>query len=182
MPVLRPTDLKDWRVQARRWQRRHPHLDALELPVEQRRLDPKARAAFYVVSLTRGIRAATPGFEGCCACGQPTHSWCEGCYLRTQQSPCNTFSAICQRCDRESWVCDLCSRVDITHAEGKEAYERSRPEVAVTEETVEVTGRSTSEGFETQEPVHVPLRTIAEHTGLSEDEVRAQLSFGLDQV
>ena len=153
--------LSEWREQARRWQRRHPHLDALEISVEQRRLDPKARSAFYVVALARGIRAATPGFEGCCACGQPTHSWCEGCYARIQQSPSNTFSAICQRCDGEFWVCDLCSRVGITHAQGKEAYERSRPGVAVTEETVEVTGWSTSEGFETQTPVHVPLRTIA---------------------
>lgn len=182
MPLLRPTDLPEWREQARRWLKRHQHRDALQVPVEERRLDSKARSAFYVVAIARGIRAATPGFEGCCACGQPTHSWCEGCYARIQQSPSNTFSAICQRCDGESWVCDLCSRVGITHAQGKEAYERSRPRVAVTEETVEVTGWSTSEGFETQAPVHVPLRTIAANTGLSEDEVRAQLSFGLDQV
>ena len=109
MPVIRPTDLSEWREQARRWQKRHPHQDALQITVEQRRLDPKARSAFYVVALARGIRAATPGFEGCCACGQPTHSWCEGCYARIQQSPSNTFSAICQQCDGESWVCDLCS-------------------------------------------------------------------------
>ena len=182
MPQLRPTDLAEWREQARRWLRRNQHRDALQVEVNERRSNHKAKCAFYIVAQTRGIRAATPGFEGCCACGQPTHSWCEGCYARTQQAPSNTFSAICQRCDGESWVCDLCSRVGITHAQGKEAYERSRPRVAVTEETVEVTGWSTSEGFETQAPVHVPLRTIAANTGLSEDEVRAQLSFGLDQV
>ncbi len=182
MPRLRATDLSEWREQARRWHKRHKHRDALEVSVEERRLDPKAKCAFYVGAIARGIRAATPGFEGCCACGQPTHSWCEGCYARVLQSPSTIFSAICQRCDSESWVCDLCTRAGLTHAQGKAAYEASRPEISVEGETVEVTGWATEEGFTPQEPIHVPLQSIAASTGLSEAEIRAQLSFRPDQV
>ena len=181
-----PPTCQSGREQARQVvEKRHQHRDALPGPCRGQSAAWTSKSEECLLRggvLLSGIRAATPGFEGCCACGQPTHSWCEGCYARIQQSPSNTFSAICQRCDGESWVCDLCSRVGITHAQGKEAYERSRPGVAVTEETVEVTGWSTSEGFETQTPVHVPLRTIAANTGLSKDEVRAQLSFRPDQV
>ncbi len=147
MPTILHTDVAEWREQARRWHRRRPGRDAVALGVEERRGSYKARCAFYLAALDKGVGALIPGFAACRACGQPTHSWCEGCYARVQQTPALAFAAICQPCDGEQWVCDLCTRSGITYAQGREAYNATRSEIQVQEEetqadqTVEVTGR-----------------------------------------
>ena len=113
MPTIRATDLVEWREQARRWHRRRPGRDPLSIELAVRRLDLKARCAFYIAALDRGIQAEIPGFEACCVCGYPTHSWCEGCYARVLREPSFSFSAVCQACDTAQWVCDLCDRAEV---------------------------------------------------------------------
>ena len=184
MPQLRATDLADWREQARRWHRRRPGRDPLGIELAVRRLDLKARCAFYIAALDRGIQAEIPGSEACCVCGHPTHSWCEGCYARVLREPSCSFSAVCQTCDAAQWVCDLCVRAEVSHAKGRAAYNSTKEvleiptETAATAETVEITGWRDSAGVFTGQPAaSIPIAEIASATGLTIEEVRSQLTF-----
>ena len=183
MPPIRPTDLCEWREQSRRWHRRRPGRDPLELARAVRQEDIRARCAFYVAALDRRIQADTPGAEACSVCGYPTHSWCEGCYARVTQQPSCDYSAVCQPCDATQKVCDLCVRVGINYAQGRAAYNATKeiqiPETTPEEqEGVEVTGwRDTSGQFTTQPTTRLTFAQISEATGIPIEEVRQQLSF-----
>ena len=184
MPLIRPTDLIEWREQSRRWHRRRPGRNPLDLPVESRRLDHKARCAFYVAALDRGIQATIPGAEACCVCGYPTHSWCEGCYARVLREPSSSFSAVCSACDSAQWVCDLCDRVEVSHAAGRAAYNSSKEAIAIPEETaetaetIEITGWRDTAGVFTEQPAAtVTIAEVASAAGLTTEEVRRQCTF-----
>ena len=183
MPPIRPTDLVEWREQARRWHRRRPGRNPLDLPLEVRRAYSKARCAYFIAALDRGVQAAVEGFEACTVCGVPTHSWCEGCYERSLQQPAASYSAVCQVCDTAQWVCDLCDRAGISYAQGRAAYDATKeiqiPEATPEEqEGVEITGwRDTSGQFTTQPTTRLTFAQISEATGIPIEEVRQQLSF-----
>ena len=85
-----------------------------DLPVEARREDSEARAAFAVWHRSSIGKAGQPVGEACVLCGQVTFSWCESCEVLFGADPTWLASAVCNACDQEErLVCHLCQELGL---------------------------------------------------------------------
>ncbi len=81
-----------------------------ELPIEARRKDSEARAAFAVWHRSSVVRPQLqPVGEACVLCGLITSSWCKSCEVACTSNPAFEASAVCSVCDQDAHlVCHLC--------------------------------------------------------------------------
>ena len=174
MPPIRAFHLADWRRQARDWRRRHRGQDPTALSREARVADPLAKAAYLVAVV--GDRVLPVGAGGCTNCGEPTASWCEGCYKRCRGS--EPFSSVCQECDALRLVCDRCNAQEITYEEGHREFLASRP--STSEDTISVTGLHQENGdFIEVDGEFVSLTGLAQRLGVTEEELVDTLRRGV---
>ena len=116
IPAMPPIAATCWEPLVRgalRWRARGIQSPA-DLPIEARREDPEARAAFAVWHRSSIVRARGPVGEACVLCGQVTFSWCESCEVFCGVDPFLEASAVCNACDQEErLVCHLCQEVGL---------------------------------------------------------------------
>ena len=118
MPPIAPTAVAALREVAESWRRNHLGLDPLQIPAAEREGSAQAKAAYFIARL--GSREVPANCGSCSWCGEITSSWCEGCYERSGVT--GSYSSVCQRCDSQQRVCDLCTHLKITYSQGHAAY------------------------------------------------------------
>ena len=141
MPPIRATPVLALREVAESWRANYPGVAPEGISYPTRLASAQARAAYFVAR--SGGEELPAGFGGCNQCGEVTASWCEGCYRRCESSR-QAFSSICQWCDSDRKVCDLCQAEDIDYAKGHQAYLRQRQ--SSSENSIEITGAFESNG------------------------------------
>ena len=165
MPPLSPT-LASWSILAKRWRKANPTRDPGSIPVEERREGLRCRAAFWCATKP-APRPGLPSAEACQACGEATHSWCEGCYARHHGLETLPFAAICSACDRLHLVCPDCEAAQISWEQGHQVYETHHG--AEGEEVIEVAVSPSDP------PVRLNLRELAMEFGRPAEELRAEI-------
>ena len=163
MPVISPTPVASWRVQARRWRKNNQGRSPESLSPEERRASLRARAAFWCATATCPAEGPQP--SGCTQCGLSTHSWCEACYSRCRAD--EPFSALCSVCDQAHFVCPACEELGLSWTDGHRAYEASHGPEDYT--TIEVTVDPT------QPPVRISIADLAASSGLTVEQLQEEI-------
>ena len=174
MPTLQPTNLRHWRILARRWRKEHPGSDPLATAVGVRRGELKARAAYYVAALDQ-LAVDPTDLTGiaCEVCGTPTASWCEGCYERCGRE--GRYSAVCTSCDQLQLVCPSCETAHISYADGHLVYRSEHLNQQADGEATafSVTAWVGAEGqlFQEETDVQISFEDLARVTGRDVEEL-----------
>ena len=179
MPVLAETSNREWLRLAIQWRREHSD-DPSSLAVTDRRGSTGARSAYYWAVKDRvPSDPELPTPVGCDLCGDPTYSWCEGCYSRCGAS--GTYSGLCTTCDQERLVCYACLELEIDYAKGHRAFLAQEKKEAETATEVQVTGTFASgSGFSVIEPTEwCSIDAVAEACGRSREEVLEEITRAL---
>lgn len=154
---------------AKRWRDKHPTADPLRLTIGERRASTLARAAYW--HATRNLLGAesepAPGI--CDSCGRATHSWCEGCYIRTSGFAAAKFAAVCNPCDKEQFVCHNCQSLGISWKEGHAKYLQEHATEEEDPETIEVTDP------ETGAVRRITFQQLAERLGRPAEAIKAEI-------
>lgn len=178
MPLLASTANREWLTLAVAW-RRSNAADPSGLRVCDRRESKGARSAFYWAVRDPNPPPDEPVPVGCDLCGDPTFSWCEGCYSRCGAS--GTYSGLCTTCDQERLVCYACLELEIDYAKGHRAFLAQEKKEAETATEVQVTGTFASgSGFSVIEPTEwCSIDAVAEACGRSREEVLEEITRAL---
>ena len=179
MPILAETATREWLRLAVQWRRDHC-LDPSSQSVLDRRRSRGARAAYYWAVKDRVLTdPSIPPPVGCDLCGEPTYSWCEGCYSRCR--PSDHFSGLCTTCDQERLVCHACLELEIDYAQGHRAFLAQEAKTEETAAEVQVTGTFASgSGFSVIEPTEwCSIDAVAEARGRSREEVLEEITRAL---
>jgi hypothetical protein len=118
MPPVRATYWPPLVEAARRWEARGIQ-SAADLPVEARRQDPEARAAFAVWHWSAVHRQRPVTGEACDRCGLVTRSWCDSCEVSCNTNPYLEATAVCSVCDTDRLVCHMCHEVGRVYPVGR---------------------------------------------------------------
>ena len=167
MPPLAFPDLVEWSLRARRWRVANPGADALQISEEQRKQDGDAKAAYFWEA-RRGLPRDWPHCGPCCSCGQPSYSWCEGCYGRVPET--SPFGIVCQTCDTLHEVCDLCRAGGVDWQVGHQRYLDAH-HGADEEETFEVTAID----GEACTTTRISFQELSASTGRSVEQLKAEI-------
>eukprot|EP00435_Cladocopium_sp_Y103_P025288 s3063_g6.t1 len=129
-----------------------------------------ARGLARELAETSPPRVGEPCPEACQGCGLSTHSWCEGCYQRTEAGH-SGFSAICRQCDADKIVCPLCLEGGFDWDSGHRAYVKAHGEED--QEVIEVSVDPSDP------PVRIRISDWAASTGISVEKLRSELFASL---
>ncbi len=181
MPHLALTDTWQWLVLAGEWAQQHSE-DPVSLSLDERRASQAARAAYYLaVRDPSPPEAGIPPPVGCDLCGDPTYSWCEGCYLRCEG--CTPYSGLCTLCDSEQRVCYACSGLEITYSAGHRAYLDQEKKEEEAPEEIQILGTSSSGStFQLQPTERRSLGEVAAASGRSSEEILGDLTRALSSA
>ena len=154
----------------------------MSLSVDERRATKEARAAYYLaVRDPSPPEAGIPPPVGCDLCGDPTYSWCEGCYLRCEGS--TPYSGLCTLCDSEHRVCYACIGLEISYAAGHRAYLDQEKKETEAPEEIQVLGTSSSSStFQLQPTVRRSIGEIAAAGGRSSEEILGEIQRALNSA
>ena len=171
MPPLAVPVASQQGILARRWRQQNPGDHPLRIPLDTRRASVLARAAYWCATRDLSGEADTPAPGICNTCGRATHSWCEGCYLRTSRFGGAKFAAICNPCDKERFVCHNCKSQGIAWQDGHSQYLQETAIEKEDTETIEVTDP------ETGAITRITFQELAERLGRPAEDIKNEI-FG----
>ena len=176
MPPLSVPVIAQQTTLAKRWREKHPGEDPLRIQVGERQTSSLARSAYWCATRDLLVDQGAPAAGICDICGRATHSWCEGCYLRTVGFPAAKFAAICNPCDKEQFVCHNCQAQGIAWKDGHTKYlEQTGQHHGETSQEATQIEITQIDGSPLEPSTFVSLEALAERSGITAEELLRQL-------